>query len=263
MEIKLEDYKYKDKLLNLTIKDKEINGIYGHHLEDLVEILKLKPDYIGKIIINKQEITKEEVYEYKKRIEVVEEYFEMSLKGQTVEEIMILKIKKNEIYPKNLPKKLLDSMKIVGLDQELLKRNIYTLSSSEKKLIQLSLSLLSNPDVLILKEPFMRLDIKNSKKMIMILKKIKEQFHKTIVIVSTDEEILYKYTDNLIIFKNDKIVAEDKTEDLFKRVEFLKKHKVNIPQIVEFTYKVRRYKNVKIDYHKDIRDIIKDIYKHV
>ena len=263
MEIKWIDYKYKDKLLNLTIKDKEINGIYGHHLDDIIEILRLKEDYIGQIIINNKEITKEEIFNYKKKIEVVEEYFSLSLQGQKVEEIMVMKIKKNKVYPKNLPKKLLDSMKIVGLDQELLKRSIYTLSSSEKKLIQLVLSLLSNPDVIILKEPFMRLDIINSKKMIMILKKIRDQFHKTVVIVSNDEEILYKYTDNLIIFKNDKIVAEDNTIDLFKRVEFLKKHKVAIPQIVNFTYLARRYKNVKIDYHKDIRDIIKDIYKHV
>ena len=29
------------------------------------------------------------------------------------------------------------------------------------------------------------------------------------------------------------------------------------------TYLARKDKEVKIDYHKDIRDIIKDIYKHV
>ena len=40
-------------------------------------------------------------------------------------------------------------------------------------------------------------------------------------------------------------------------------NKFSIPEIIEFTYLAKKKKSVKIDYHKDIRDIIKDIYKHV
>ena len=43
----------------------------------------------------------------------------------------------------------------------------------------------------------------------------------------------------------------------------MKRNKIDIPEIIEFTYLAKKQKNVKIDYHKDIRDIIKDIYKHV
>ena len=43
----------------------------------------------------------------------------------------------------------------------------------------------------------------------------------------------------------------------------LRKSTFDIPDIVEFTHKAKKTKKVKIDYHKDIRDIIKDIYKHV
>ena len=46
-------------------------------------------------------------------------------------------------------------------------------------------------------------------------------------------------------------------------LKFLKRNKFDIPDIVMFTYKAKKDKKVKIDYHQDIRDIIKDIYKHV
>ena len=97
----------------------------------------------------------------------------------------------------------------------------------------------------------------------MVLRKIKDQYKKTIVLVSNEEEMLLKETDHLIIFKNNRVLIEDKTLDAYRRVEFLKKHKVEVPKIIEFSYLVQKNKKVKIDYHKDIRDIIKDIYKHV
>ena len=97
---------------------------------------------------------------------------------------------------KNIEKKEKDSLKIVGLDESLLDRNITTLSRSEKKKVELAIGLLSNPDIIILDDPFRFLDNKSRKRMIMVLRKLKEQFHKLIIIGTLDEEILYQYTDS-------------------------------------------------------------------
>jgi hypothetical protein len=75
--------------------------------------------------------------------------------------------------------------------------------------------------------------------------------------------MLYKYTNNLIILKNNKVVIEGDTYTIINRVDFLKRHSIEVPDIVKLTYLAKKKKKVKIDYHKDIRDIIKDIYKHV
>lgn len=261
MELEWKDYKYKEKKLSFTIKEKEINGVTGNHLEEFIEILRMNSKEKTNIYKSKKEI-KEDYYEVKRKISFVKEREKETSYSSVVEE-MIDYIKDNEVYPKNLIKKLKDSLKIVGLDENLLSRNKNTMSTSEKKLIQIAKELLLNPEMIILEEPFKAFDMKNRKKLMMILRKIKEQYQKTIVIVSSDPEVLYKETDHLIIFKNDKILLEGKTYEIYQRVDFLKKHKVDIPEIVEFTYLVRKNKNVKIDYFRDIRDIIKDIYKHV
>ena len=105
--------------------------------------------------------------------------------------------------------------------------------------------------------------IPNKKKIRMVLRRIKDQFEKTIIIVSNNPNTLLQETEELIIFKNDKILAQENTMDCYQRVDFLKKHKIEVPDIIDFVYLAKKNKKAKIDYAKDIRDLIKDIYKHV
>ena len=67
----------------------------------------------------------------------------------------------------------------------------------------------------------------------------------------------------MLFIKNNEILLSGPTNELYLRVDFLKRNKFDIPDIIEFTYLAKKKKQVKIDYHKDVRDIIKDIYKHI
>ena len=154
-------------------------------------------------------------------------------------------------------------MKIVGIEEEYINHDLSTLSSSEKKLLTIAIGLLSNPDTIILEEPFQYLDLKQEKRLSMLLIKLKEQFNKTIIMKSEDVNSLYKYTSNMIIVKNNEILVEGDTKEVFHRVDYLKRNGINIPDAVKFTYLANKDKEAKLEYHSDIRDIIKDIYKHV
>ena len=138
-----------------------------------------------------------------------------------------------------------------------------TLSSSEKKLLQIAIALLANPTILLLDEPFINLDLKSQKKLQRLLLKLKERYHKTIVIASHDSNLLYTFTEMMIFLKNNAILRKGSTEDLYQNVNFLMRYHYEIPDIVLFTYKVKTTKNIRLEYHKDIRDLIKDVYRHV
>lgn len=258
MEIK---FKSQKNNLNFTIKDQQINGITGSNTENIKNIIRLRNIIEGKILVDGKEI--KDKSEYIKSIKIVTERFPENVHKDSLFEYMLEEIRHYNIYPKNINKKIKDSIKIVGLDEAILERNIYLCSTAEKKLIQIAIALLTNPDVLILEEPFNCLDYKNTKRLMLLFRKMKEQYHKTVIIFSNNPEILYKYTDHLIIYINGKILDEGPTEKVYINVDMLKRHKIKVPELVEFTYKARTNKNVKIDYHKDIRDLIKDIYKHV
>ena len=259
MEIRLENQK---EDLNFTILNKEINGVIGTDLEFIANKIYLKNKGKEKIYINQEEIKKEDINSYKKKIKIVSKMIEPFFDRYKVYECMYMELQKNELYLKDPRKKVLDSLKIVGLDITYLNKNIPDLSSSEKKLLQLGMALMSNPEVLVLIDPFKEFDIKTERRIMSFLEVIREQYDKTIVILSDNSDMLYKYTTHLIIEKNHKIIIEGKTQELFERVDFLKRHGIPIPEIVEFTYLAKK-KGAKIEYHKDIRDLIKDIYKHV
>ena len=246
---------------SFQIKENCINGLSGSQLENLINIVSLKQK--EKIKINHKDLTKKEMIEYKKSIQVIKRRQEYNNYYKSIYDWFYQTLEENNILPKNIDKKIMDAIKIIGLKEDILNQGLLEISESEGKLLQIANALLMNPNIIILEEPFIVLDLNEQKKIIRLLQKLTEKYNKTVIIISNDANMLYLYTDYLILFKNQKKLIEGKTTDVYTKVDVLKKHHIKIPEIVEFSYMVREHKNVKIDYYKDVRDIIKDIYKHV
>ncbi len=263
MEITLKKYIYKNKEINLTINNNLITGIIGNSIEDFLALLSLSTLSKGTYLFNENKVTKENINVFQKRISYIKEDITILPFLTTVKDYFLYEIKNKNLIFKNLIKKITDSLKIVGLSANYLERNYITLSTSEKKLISLALALINNPTIIIINEPFKNMDLKNEKKIINLLIKLKDQYQKTIILASSNSNVLYKYTTEVILFKNDEIFFKGPPTEIFFQVEKLKNNDFAVPEIIEFTYLAKKLKNVKLDYHKDIRDIIKDIYKHI
>ena len=264
MEIIFKNYKIDEKtIIKLKIEHKKITGLTGINNDKLINLIALNIDEIKNISINDIDITKSNIEAFKKRIKLVEEDLSYDKIIPTIRNKMIEEIKTNNISLDDTNKKMKDSLKIVGLDKNYLDRDIKTLSNLEKKLALLSIALLSNPSVLIVKEPFNNLDLNNKNKLIRFYNKIKDRYQKTIIFVSNDSNILYNNTEMIIYAKNNRIIETASTNTFYNNITKLKKYKIEIPNSVEFIKLVKHKKNVKLTDYKDIRDIIKDIYKHV
>ena len=262
MEIVLKDVSYNKCYFDTTISSNEITGIIGINSESLLEVLSLTKTTKGKIYIDDKEVNDENINDYNKKISIVSNNLNDKLFLDTVEENMLYEIKLRRLKPKDYKKKMQDSLRIVGLNRNYLSREVKTLSKSELILINIAISLLSNPEVILLNDPFAYLDKKNDKKLYRILIRLKDQYKKMIVISSNNSNTLYKYTDKMIFLKDNEVLIEGSTNSLYTDVKYLEENKIEVPDIVLFTYKVKQ-KGIKLNYHKDIRDIIKDIYKHV
>ena len=261
MEIIIKDVNCNKCDFTCSINNKDIVGITGKNKEVLLDILTLNKELEG-IYINNEEINKDNINKYRKKISVVKKDIKEELFLNTVEDNMKYIMKNKRLSIKDESKKMSDSLRIVGLNKTYLSREINTLSKAELRLIGISISLLSNPDIILLDEPFIDLDNKNDKKLYRMLSKLKEQYKKTIIICSNDSNILYKYTNKMVFLKDNEVLIEGETDNIYQDVDFLLENKIEIPDIVLFTYKARK-KGIKLSYHKDVRDIIKDIYKYV
>ena len=264
MEIVFENVRYKDfKDLSFTIKHKTINGISGCNLDDVLKLLLGNEKYLGNIYFGNVLMKSNTVDDYKNMISVVPRDLSKHVFLDTVEEYIAFNIKYKKIKVKDEKKTVIKLIGQMGLDSSYLDKKLCSLSSGEQKLMAVITALLSNPKVLILEEIFSNFDLKFEKKLMRFFNYLIDNKNMTIILISNDSDMLYKNTKHIILVSKYCVVGEGKTDKIYKKVDLLTKYNIEVPDIVMFTKKVRDKKNIKLTYHKDIRDLIKDVYKNV
>lgn len=232
--------------LNLTINSNIITGIYNaYNLEKLFNGLA----YTGSILINDSILSSynESIISY---ISLNPMFYTSKVKDE-----FYLANRKSKLNNQEYLKKIESILKIVKFDKEILEKEIRYLSTSEKYMLNIAINLISNPDIIILEN---NQEFDNNIQSIIknIVLELKKKYKKTIIIISNNINYLYDLSDNIVIFKNNNIVASGKTNSLFK------KENIPIPDLIKFSNLANSY-NKKIKNYKDIKDLIKDVYKNV
>ena len=227
-----------ERLKTIKIDSRALTGIYFCDKEDSIKNIKDNTCYIDKNIT------------VPKGIVTVIDYINYMIRYLNID----IKDKKRKIS---------SLFKIIGFTNNYLDRGIVTLSSSELRLLQIITMLISKKEIVIINEPFEEFDLMNRKRIKTLIDKMVDKYDKIVIIITKNIDILYKYTKDLIIIKNDKVIKKGKTKDILTNIDFLKENSIPVPESVSFINLAKTTKKVKIDYNIDIRDIIKDIYKHV
>jgi energy-coupling factor transporter ATP-binding protein EcfA2 len=155
------------------------------------------------------------------------------------------------------------TLALVGLDKEYLNRKISTLSSSECKKVAIASALLTNAQVFVFEEPTLDFAYQNVASFIKLMKNLKNNFGKTIIILSNDIEFIHKVCDNVIVIDKGKTVLEGSKYMVFKNKEKLASLNIEIPFVMDFALELEKSKGIKIGYRDEINDLIKDIYRYV
>lgn len=269
MEIVLKNvtYQYNSKTylekINLKINGEKITGIIGDNKTRFIEMLDslIIPTY-GEILIDDEIVSVSNIKNMQRKVCLIKQRSLDQFFTDNVKDEMLFLINRLGYKNKDINKKISDALKIVGLNDNYQNKSILSLSAGELKLVQIALGLLCNPSVIIFDEPFAELDLINKKRLIRLIKLLKNRYNKMVIITSNNCNLLYELTDELIVINKTKVVAADETVNIFQDIDFLNHYKIEIPNLVKFTY-LAKNKKVKLSYHKDILDLIKDVYKHV
>jgi len=167
-----------------------------------------------------------------------------------------------DIYSSDFDSSLLYGiLEVLEYDDIFLKKKINNLSYTEKLFVNIIRILLLGNKKIIFNNVFYLIDNYNQKKLIKLLNYLKDKDY-YLIISNKDVNFLYKYADYSLIW-NKKFFDFDTVDNIYNNVEPLIKNKFSVPILPLITYKAKVEKNVKLFYSKDVRDIIKDIYKHV
>lgn len=266
MGIRLENVSYKDVLseINLEIKENMITTIMGKSgsgKTTLAEILDLLIFENGSIYFDGQLINKDNIKDLKNKVGLVFQFPEQQFFCSTVEKEISFGLNYMDKDKDKIDKKVLDSLKMVGLDENFLKRKLNSLSNGEKRKVAIASILAFNPSVIILDEPTIGLDEQSKKSLIKILKILKNRYNKSIIIMSRDSEFAHIISDRILVLYNGKLVLSGTKYEVF--TSNIEKFGLKRPNIIEFEKMVLKNKNVKLFYRDDINDLMKDVYRNV
>ena len=137
-------------------------------------------------------------------------------------------------------------IKLVGLDESYLDKSPFELSGGEMRKVALCGVLALEPKVLILDEPTVALDYQSREEIMAMVKRLKEEFDMTIVLVTHNMDYVLEYADKIFVLKNGEISFEGKVEDLFLNEQVLKDNSLELPEVLKF-YKKLEANNIVLD----------------
>lgn len=137
-------------------------------------------------------------------------------------------------------------IKLVGLDESYLDKSPFELSGGEMRKVALCGVLALEPKVLILDEPTVALDYQSREEIMAMVKRLKEEFDMTIVLVTHNMDYVLEYADKVFVLKNGEISFEGKVEDLFLDEQVLKENSLELPEVLKF-YKKLEANNIILD----------------
>lgn len=183
-------------------------GIVGHSgsgKSTLIQILGLLDSFDeGKYFIDKintYNLTEEEKAKIRmKKFGFVFQSFYLNKKLTALENVIIPTIINKEILPCERKKVALDLLKKLGL-KDRINHQANQLSGGEQQRVAIARALVNNPDIIIADEPTGNLDKENELMIFKIFKKLVEEEHKTVIIV-THNEIIRDFADIIYTIDN-------------------------------------------------------------
>lgn len=240
------------KNINLEIGDGEFVGLVGHSGSGKSTLIQLFNGLIqpttGKITWDGQDISDRSFSKRALRGQVglVFQYPEHQLFAESV-------LQDVEFGPRNLglpnlqvELRSFEALKTVGIGEELLDVSPLALSGGQKRRVAIAGVLAMQPKFLVLDEPMAGLDPEGHEEMLRIFRKLHEEQHITIVLVSHNMDDVARYAKRLLVMNHGEIVLDGTPAQVFQYAEQLQQIDLGVPQSTALLRRIEAQTGEKI-----------------
>lgn len=244
--------------VNLEIQDGEFVGLIGHtgsgkstliqHLNGLIKATSGELYYNGENIYSQG-------YDMKKlrsKVGLVFQYPEHQLFEADVLTDVCFGPKNQGLSQQEARERAEKALEQVGLDPSYYKRSPFELSGGQKRRVAIAGVLAMEPEVLILDEPTAGLDPRGRDEILDQIRRLHEERHMTIILVSHSMEDVARYAGRLIVMDHGQKVFDGTPKEVFRHYEKLEAIGLAAPQI---TYLVQDMKRAGIRISDDITTV--------
>ena len=142
------------------------------------------------------------------------------------------------VEPKEIRRRVDECLEIVNMTKYA-QSSLSKLSGGQKQRVAIASVLAMNPEILILDEPTAMLDPKGRSEVIKTIKMLNEEKDITVVLIThyMDEAA---QADRTVVIDDGEIVLDGTPKEVFKNVEKLKSLGLDVPQVTELAYELRK-----------------------
>lgn len=225
------------KNVNLEIRDGEFIGLIGHtgsgkstlvqHLNGLMKATS------GVIYYNEENIYAEgySVKALRGKVGLVFQYPEHQLFEVDVLTDVCFGPKNQGLSKEEAEERAKEALQMVGLKEKYYRQSPFELSGGQKRRVAIAGVLAMEPDVLILDEPTAGLDPKGRDEILDQIKKLHEERHITIILVSHSMEDVAKYVGRIIVMNQGEVTYDGTPKQVFSHYKELENIGLAAPQV--------------------------------
>ncbi len=225
------------KNINLEIRDGEFIGLIGHtgsgkstlvqHLNGLMKATS------GRILYNEENIYGEgySMKGLRSKVGLVFQYPEHQLFEVDVLTDVCFGPKNLGLSKEEAEARAKKALQMVGLKEKYYKQSPFELSGGQKRRVAIAGVLAMEPEVLVLDEPTAGLDPKGRDEILDQIKRIHEEKHITIILVSHSMEDVAKYVGRIIVMNQGEAMYDGTPKEVFSHYKELEKVGLAAPQV--------------------------------
>lgn len=196
----------------------------------------------GDININGIPLTKKSSKRLRKQMEVVLEDSYQNFMEKTVRDEMMYTMRNKGFSIQDMQKKVEEIAESFQI-KDLLDQSLFTLTDNQKQVIALLSATLHNPSLLLLENPFSRMDAMWKRKMAAYLKKLNKKQTTILLFTSDVDDILYG--KEFILFKDEKIQTRENIKKIIEEEKNFQSIGYNLPFMSDLSHKLSYYNLVK------------------
>lgn len=204
----------------------------------------------GKMLVDEMDTSDDRLtYDIRRKVGLVLQNPDNQLVASIIEEDVAFGPENMGVEPQRIRSLVDNALKAVDM-YEYRTHSPHKLSGGQKQRIAIAGILAMEPECIVLDEPTSMLDPKGREEVISAITKLNREQGITVILIThnMDETV---NCHRVIVMDKGEILTEGTPKEVFSQVEFLKKHRLDVPQATELAKKLRDFgvnmKNLPID----------------
>ena len=231
------------KDIDLEIKGGEFLALLGHNGSGKSTLAKLINGLLipgeGDVLVDGMNTkNEEEIWNIRRNAGMVFQNPDNQLVATIVEDEVAFGPENLGIEPAEIRKRVDKALEDVGMSDY--KKNApHLLSGGQKQRVAIAGILAMSPKYIILDEPTAMLDPSGRREVIDTLVKLNKEENKTIILITHYMEEA-AISDRVVVMEDGNIVLSGKPREVFSQVEEIKKLGLDVPQVTELAYELKK-----------------------